>query len=185
MPVLWTVTWGHNLMSQTKKHCEPLVAVWLRPSTTEPCICCKQVAEKPRGEHLKNDVCMMYDTSRCNYRGYLCISSSCWSSTVFVIDRYKFVKNLIFNISIICRLKTPFLLEPLAPFLYFKQWTMRCENIHNTLQLSVRSRVFHKGTASLTTKSFSRKSSETKKAQPQMNNCDLGLRSLFPHSSRC
>ena len=43
-------------MSQTKKHCEPLVAVWLRPSTTEPCICCKQVAEKPRGEHLKNDV---------------------------------------------------------------------------------------------------------------------------------
>ena len=48
-------------MSQTKKYCEPLVAVWLRPSTTEPCICCKQVAEKPRGEHLKNDVwCMMY-----------------------------------------------------------------------------------------------------------------------------
>ena len=44
-------------MSQTKKHCEPLVAVWLRPSTTKPCICCKQVAEKPRGEHLK----MMYD----------------------------------------------------------------------------------------------------------------------------
>ena len=44
-------------MSQTKKHCEPLIAVWLRPSTTEPCICCKQVAEKPRGEHLK----MMYD----------------------------------------------------------------------------------------------------------------------------
>ena len=33
-------------------------AVWLRPSTTEPCICCKQVAEKPRREHLKNDVCM-------------------------------------------------------------------------------------------------------------------------------
>ena len=28
-------------MSQTKKHCEPLVAVWLRPSTNEPCICCK------------------------------------------------------------------------------------------------------------------------------------------------
>ena len=45
-------------MSQTKKHCEPLVAVWLRPSTTEPCICCKQVAEKPRREHLKNDVWM-------------------------------------------------------------------------------------------------------------------------------
>ena len=43
-------------MSQTKNHCEPLVAIWLRPSTTEPCICCKQVAEKPRGEHLK----MMY-----------------------------------------------------------------------------------------------------------------------------
>ena len=46
-------------MSQTKKHCEPLVAVWLRPSTTEPCICCKQVAVKPRGEHLKNDVCKL------------------------------------------------------------------------------------------------------------------------------
>ena len=60
MPVLWTVNWGHNLMSQTKKHCEPLVAVWLRPSTTEPCICCKQVAEKPRGEHLKHDVWCMY-----------------------------------------------------------------------------------------------------------------------------
>ena len=45
-------------MSQTKKHCEPLVAVWLRPSTTEHCICCKQVAEKPRREHLKNDECM-------------------------------------------------------------------------------------------------------------------------------
>ena len=44
-------------MSQTKNHCEPLVAVWLRPTTTEPCICGKQVAEKPRGEHLK----MMYD----------------------------------------------------------------------------------------------------------------------------
>ena len=44
-------------MSQTKtKHYEPLVAVWLRPSTTGPCICCKQVAEKPRGERLK----MMY-----------------------------------------------------------------------------------------------------------------------------
>ena len=56
MPVLWTVNWGHNLMSQTKNPCEPLVAVWLKPSTTEPCICCKQVAEKPRGEHLK----MMY-----------------------------------------------------------------------------------------------------------------------------
>ena len=53
-------------MSQTKKkHCEPLVAVWLRPSTTEPCICCKQVAEKPRGEHLKNDVCMYVDQG-CN-----------------------------------------------------------------------------------------------------------------------
>ena len=46
-------------MSQTKKHCEPLVAVWLRPSTTEPCICCKQVAEKPRGEHLKKMMMMM------------------------------------------------------------------------------------------------------------------------------
>ena len=45
-------------MSQTKEHCEPLVAVWLRPSTTEPCICCKQVAEKPRGEHLKKMMMM-------------------------------------------------------------------------------------------------------------------------------
>ena len=49
-------------MSQTKKYCELLVVVWLRPSTTEPCICCKQVPEKPRGEHLKNDVCM-YDVT--------------------------------------------------------------------------------------------------------------------------
>ena len=40
-------------MSQTKNHCKTLIAVWLRPSTTESCICCKQVAEKPRGEHLK------------------------------------------------------------------------------------------------------------------------------------
>ena len=45
-------------MSQTKNHCEPLIAVWLRPSTTEHCICCKQVAEKPCGEHLKTYVCM-------------------------------------------------------------------------------------------------------------------------------
>ena len=51
-------------MSQTKKHCEPLVAVWLRPSTTEPCICRKQVAEKPREEHLKNDVCMYVNIPR-------------------------------------------------------------------------------------------------------------------------
>ena len=35
-------------------------ALILRPSTNEHSICCKQVAEKPRGEHLKNDVCM-YD----------------------------------------------------------------------------------------------------------------------------
>ena len=52
-------------MSQTKKHCEPPVAVWLRPSTTEPCICCKQVAEKPRGEHLKNDDDDDDDASTC------------------------------------------------------------------------------------------------------------------------
>ena len=51
-------------MSQTKNHCEPPVAVWLRPSTTEPCICCKQVAEKPRWEHLKNDV-SGFITCRC------------------------------------------------------------------------------------------------------------------------
>ena len=44
-------------MSQTKNHCEPLVAVWLRHSTTEPCICCKQVAERSRGELPENDVC--------------------------------------------------------------------------------------------------------------------------------
>ena len=48
-------------MSQTKNHCEPLVAVLLRPSTTEPCICCKQVAEKPRGEHLKMMYVCMYN----------------------------------------------------------------------------------------------------------------------------
>ena len=47
-------------MSQTKNHCEPLVADWLRPSTLEPCICCKQVAEKPRGEHLKMMYVCMY-----------------------------------------------------------------------------------------------------------------------------
>ena len=45
-------------MSQAKNPCEPLVAVCQRPSTTEPCICCKQVAEKSRGEHPENDVCM-------------------------------------------------------------------------------------------------------------------------------
>ena len=66
-------------MSQTKKHCEPLVAAWLRPSTTEPCICCKQVAEKPRGEHLKNDVytkalrCVAsFDNSICLLQQDLC-----------------------------------------------------------------------------------------------------------------
>ena len=53
-------------MSQTKNHCEPLVADWLRPSTLEPCICCKQVAEKPRGEHLK----MMYVCMYVSARGY-------------------------------------------------------------------------------------------------------------------
>ena len=51
-------------MSQTKNHCEPLVAVWLRPSTTEPCICCKQVAEQPRGEAPENDVCMYVTRKR-------------------------------------------------------------------------------------------------------------------------
>ena len=50
-------------MSQTKNPCEPLVAVWLRPSTTEPCIYCKQVAEKPHGEHLKMYVCMYLSLS--------------------------------------------------------------------------------------------------------------------------
>ena len=35
------------------RHCEPLKAVWLRSPITEPCICCKQVAEKPSGEHPK------------------------------------------------------------------------------------------------------------------------------------
>ena len=44
-------------MSQTKNPCEPLIVVWLRPSTAEPCICCKQVAEKPRGGAPEN-VCM-------------------------------------------------------------------------------------------------------------------------------
>ena len=50
-------------VSDKKKHCEPLVAVWLRPSTTGPCICCKQAAEKPRGEHLK----MMYVSFFCKF----------------------------------------------------------------------------------------------------------------------
>ena len=63
-------------MSQTKKHCEPLVAVWLRPSTTEPCICCKQVAEKPRGEHLKKDVYV------CMYTEVPCYCSYCMYATV-------------------------------------------------------------------------------------------------------
>ena len=44
-------------MSQTKNPCEPLIVVWLRPSTAEPCICCKQVAEKPRGGAPEN-VCI-------------------------------------------------------------------------------------------------------------------------------
>ena len=65
-------------MSQTKKHCEPLVAVWLRPSTTEPCICCNQVAEKPRGEHLKNDVCMYVCMYAIVYvRDFMSISPNC------------------------------------------------------------------------------------------------------------
>ena len=59
MLVLWIVNGELNLMSQTKKHCKPLIAVWLRPSTTEPCICNKQVAEKHRaGEHLEMNVWM-------------------------------------------------------------------------------------------------------------------------------
>ena len=37
--------------------------VWLRPSATEPCICCKQVAENPRGEHLKMMYECMYECS--------------------------------------------------------------------------------------------------------------------------
>ena len=37
--------------------CEPLVAIWLSTSTTESSICCKQVAEKHHGEHLKIYVC--------------------------------------------------------------------------------------------------------------------------------
>ena len=45
-------------MSQTKNHCEPLIAVWLTPSTTESCICCKRIAEKPRGEHLEMYKCI-------------------------------------------------------------------------------------------------------------------------------
>ena len=74
-------------MSQTKKkHCEPLVAVWLRPSTTEPCICCKQVAEKPRGEHLKMMyVCMyvlMHFVPSCPVAGFL------YSSTVSTRSSY-------------------------------------------------------------------------------------------------
>ena len=48
-------------MFQTKKkHCEPLIAVWPRSLTNEPCICCKQVAEKPCGEHLKMKYVCVY-----------------------------------------------------------------------------------------------------------------------------
>ena len=69
-------------MSQTKKHCEPLVAVWLRPSTTEPCICCKQVAEKPRREHLKNDVCM-----------YVCMPGFFWVAKTGLRDFFGHAKK--------------------------------------------------------------------------------------------
>ena len=48
-----------------KNHCEPLVAVWLWPSTTKLCICCKQVTEKPRGEHLKMYVYMTAPIFEC------------------------------------------------------------------------------------------------------------------------
>ena len=78
-------------MSQTKKHCEPLVAVWLRPSTTEPCICCKQVAEKPRGEHLKNDVCMyVFPTHKRNNakRPLLEVRYRFWELLRIVVNHY-------------------------------------------------------------------------------------------------
>ena len=45
-----------------KNRCEPPVAVRLRPSTTEPCICCQPVAEKLRGEHLRCTVTATYTT---------------------------------------------------------------------------------------------------------------------------
>ena len=47
-------------MSQTKNILtEPLLTVWLRPSTTEPCICCKQVQLlKTPWEHLEMYMCM-------------------------------------------------------------------------------------------------------------------------------
>ena len=71
-------------MSQTKKHCELLVAVWLRPSTTEPCICCKQVAEKPRGEHLKNDVCMYVSIAiNACYSDLFCFEEICYWQIFF------------------------------------------------------------------------------------------------------
>ena len=78
-------------MSQTRNYCEPLVAVWLRPSTTEPCTCCKQVAENPRGEHLK----MMYDVCmyvKCARMCVVLVLSLCTNArdNLFEIDRSLF-----------------------------------------------------------------------------------------------
>ena len=58
MPVLWIVNGGLNLMFQNKKHFKLPISVWLRLSTTEPCIFCKKVAKKSRREHLKLNVWM-------------------------------------------------------------------------------------------------------------------------------
>ena len=48
-----------QLNVSNKNHCGPRIAVWLRPSTSEPCIWCVKVAGKPRGEQLNRMyVCM-------------------------------------------------------------------------------------------------------------------------------
>ena len=95
MPVLWTVNWGHNLMSQTKYHCEPRIVVWLRSSTAEPCICYKQVREKPPGEHLK----CMHDWEIGLYTGFVhspgsTHSRDCNAIVTSASTTYDFVQTL-------------------------------------------------------------------------------------------
>ena len=64
MPVLWIVLKQRAQLNVSDKiHCKP---VWLRPSTIKPCICCKQVAEKPRGEHLPEQASAARTSSKMN-----------------------------------------------------------------------------------------------------------------------
>ena len=53
-----------------------------RPSTTEPCICCRQVAENPREEHLKIYVQYMQDV--CKYAAFRKYRSSTYIFLCFV-----------------------------------------------------------------------------------------------------